>query len=269
MGLLMKNIVLAHGVLGFETLFGSIDYFNGVVDHLEKQGHSVIAPPVAAIGDITTRGRQLADAINKKWPISQNDEVHIIAHSMGGLDARYALANQLIPQVKTLVTIGTPHNGSLVADAIVNPTLPLFNHIPEPIRSFLTANAGAFNDLTTASTAHNAMPDVTGVRYIDIAGDASLGDPTTLVLFGFAGIIRGLTHEVNDGMVVRSSALHAGHEHLDDWPTDHIGEVGWYLNSFTPSLISSIFSWLPSWIPLPRNQMAQHLARYDAIINRI
>lgn len=268
----MKNIVLAHGILGFETLFGSIDYFNGVADHFRRQGHNVIAPPVDAVGSIATRGRQLAQAIHAKWPKGQGDEVQIIAHSMGGLDARYALANNLIPQVTKLVTIGTPHQGSPVADAIMDHRLPLFNEIPALIRSFLMTAAPAVNELTTMSTRrfNAAIPDVEGVQYIEIAGDASSASPAASFLFGFAALVSHHTGEVNDGMVTRSSALREGHEHLDDWSVDHIGEVGWYPNSLMPSpmasIYSSIYPWVPPWIPLPQNQMAKHLARYDAII---
>ena len=58
---------------------------------------------------------------------ASEDPLHVIAHSMGGLDARYAIRNvpQVADRVKTLVTIGTPHRGSPVADAVVARTGPL------------------------------------------------------------------------------------------------------------------------------------------------
>ena len=64
------------------------------------------------------RGEQLAAAILRQVPGAERE--HIIAHSMGGLDARHAIAHVpgLAGRVATLVTIGTPHRGSPVADAI-------------------------------------------------------------------------------------------------------------------------------------------------------
>src|SRR5207344_275133 len=44
-------------------------------------------------------------------------KVNVIAHSMGGLDARYAIARLgLGDRIASLTTIGTPHRGTPVAD---------------------------------------------------------------------------------------------------------------------------------------------------------
>src|SRR5207249_8887306 len=44
--------------------------------------------------------------------------VNIVAHSMGGLDARYAISQLgLGGRVASLITIGTPHLGTPLADA--------------------------------------------------------------------------------------------------------------------------------------------------------
>ena len=116
------KIVLAHGVLGFgEVIPGNLQrvkYFNEVKEHLEERfpGTEVFEPDVDFKGSIETRGQQLADAIR-----GIGEPVHIIAHSMGGLDARWAMAKRPdeTKNVLSLVTVGTPHRGSEVADAIV------------------------------------------------------------------------------------------------------------------------------------------------------
>ncbi|QWF71731.1 hypothetical protein KEF85_04435 [Methylomonas paludis] len=244
-----KNIVLAHGVLGFG---GNgrlpIDYFNGVLGHLRRQGHQVLAPQVNPIGSVQQRAAQLTTAIKNAWP--ENQPVHIIAHSMGGLDARQALAadSQLAAQVKTLVTIGTPHQGSPVADAILNPTEPLFQHIPQIIRDWLQVNAGALHDLSSAAALQfNAtVADVPNIRYLEVAGNAALAGHE-LLLFKLAAYIGDIYGEINDGVVTRQSALRPGHEHLPDWPVDHFGEIGWSFDAFLPFREPS------------------HLARYRAI----
>jgi triacylglycerol lipase len=63
---------------------------------------------------------------------------------------------------------------------------------------------------------------------------------------------------VNDGVVTRSSALREGHEHLDDWPVDHAGLIGWSLDPTSLSRFS-----LPLFAP------PGHLARYDAIVEML
>jgi triacylglycerol lipase len=91
----------------------------------------------------------LGDAILNQT--SAGDRVHFIARSMGGLDARHAiLSPKVAERIATLVTIGTPHLGSPVADAIAKPTDPLFNQIPPLLLRQLQENAGALDDLTTA-----------------------------------------------------------------------------------------------------------------------
>src|SRR5882672_1946654 len=178
----MSTIVLAHGVLGFGDelpglfqLLPAIHYFNCVADHLREQGHNVLEPQVDPTGSIDKRGGQLADKILKQT--APGTKVHILAHSMGGLDARFAIKNRsdLAGRVATLVTIGTPHRGSPVADAVANETGPLLNRIPHLLRQKLESNTEALRDLTTpvCSAFDDATPDAPSVRYINVAGDAS------------------------------------------------------------------------------------------------
>jgi triacylglycerol lipase len=247
------TIILAHGIFGFGALNAEIplplNYFNGVTDHLKQQGHTVFAPQVNPIGSVQQRGEQLKAAILKNIPLE--GKVHILAHSMGGLDARYALAHypELASRVSTLVTIGTPHRGSPVADAVAHPSDPLFKHIPPFLLQILQTNAGALHDLTTeaGSRFNESTPDAKGVRYLNVAGDASRGG-YKLFLFKLASVIGDLTGQINDGVVARDSALLEGHEQLEDWPVDHAGEVGWEI-TFLPS--------------------AEHLARYDALVAQL
>jgi triacylglycerol lipase len=255
------TIVLAHGILGFGNVIGSrmpISYFNGVAAHLSQKGHKVIAPQVNPIGSVEQRAGQLKQMILDEVPAPA--DFHLIAHSMGGLDARSLLRSNpdLAKRMKTLVTIGTPHRGSPVADAITDPTQPLFAHLPMFLVMALQSDAGALNDLTTlaASKFDDETPDVMGVRYIEVTGDASQAGLLSF-LFGLAAIVRTITGEANDGVVTRSSALHDTHEQLDDWPVDHLGEIGW---TFPP---------VPVEIELPFVSPPPHLARYDAIVEML
>jgi len=61
--------------------------------------------------DIATLGEALAQRI----AADGRDEVAIVGHSMGGLVARAALTHAVGQRVSQLVTLGTPHSGSLAA----------------------------------------------------------------------------------------------------------------------------------------------------------
>jgi triacylglycerol lipase len=261
----MANIVIAHGVLGFDKLlpgpFPSPHYFNGVAAHLTNKGHRVIESRVDAIGSIVQRGNQLGEILRDAMP---GEPLHIIAHSMGGLDARHAITNRrdVVTRVKTLVTIGTPHRGSPVADAVARKAGPLFQAIPSVLMDQLLNNGDALRDLTTDVCIpwDEKTADQEGVRYVEVAGDASKAG-NELLLFRMAAEIGKLATEINDGVVTKSSALRdkPGHKHLDDWPVDHVGEIGWSLGSPMPigPLLHTPFLLTPA--------ANQHLARYETI----
>ena len=90
------------------------------------------------------------------------EKVNIVAHSKGGLDARYAITHLgLADRVASLTTINTPHRGCKFADVLLG-AFPkwlvnfvaarynsLFHRLGDPAPDFL---AGV-NDLTAASCA--------------------------------------------------------------------------------------------------------------------
>ena len=110
-------IVLAHGYLGFGTL-GPLNYFNNVASILQSAGATqVFAPDVSPKGTLQTRSAQLAQAINDRF---HDQKVHVIAHSMGGLDARFLIAGGAT-NIASLTTLGTPFRGTLAADVAADP----------------------------------------------------------------------------------------------------------------------------------------------------
>jgi triacylglycerol lipase len=251
------KIVLAHGVLGFgEVIPGNLQvvkYFNGVKEHIEERfpGAEVFEPNVDFKGSVETRGKQLANAIR-----NIGGPVHVIAHSMGGLDARWAVTNR--PEetkgVLSLVTIGTPHRGSEVADAIAERRPPLFAVLPGFVVAQLEALGPALVDLTTARGAafDATTADRPGITYLEIAGDAAHAGNESL-LFQVAAMLGHITGQPNDGVVTMASATRKGRRLFAVWPFDHGGEIGWTLDVLIPSFLR------------PR----KHLPLYDAIIDEL
>lgn len=88
-------IVLAHGLFGFAELklAGSylppIHYWRGIQEALTASGTEVITATVPPSGTIAERAAQLRRNILAS---SKGRPVNIIAHSMGGLDARYMIS---------------------------------------------------------------------------------------------------------------------------------------------------------------------------------
>ncbi|MFN3466112.1 MAG: esterase/lipase family protein [Candidatus Brocadiales bacterium] len=122
-----KNLVIfAHGFLGFKEKLG-IRYWNGAVEYvqerLDKNLTRVKATEVEPAEGTKTRVRSLARQVEEflnQDPRIEN--IHIIAHSMGGLDARRlatpddTVYKVLAERKTTITTISTPHKGSPLAD---------------------------------------------------------------------------------------------------------------------------------------------------------
>ena len=114
-----QPVVLVHGLCGFERLFArrrpSSGYFPGVASHLTAAGYEVFVPRVSPTASIATRALELLHAIRGRFGARP---VHLIGHSLGGLDARYLVSRLGFgAQAKSLTTVGTPHAGTTLPHA--------------------------------------------------------------------------------------------------------------------------------------------------------
>src|SRR4051812_38952707 len=166
-------IVLAHGLLGFDelrlagSLLPGVQYWRGITEALRANGIEVITASVPASGSIEERAAKLGEDIASK---AQGKSVNIIAHSMGGLDARYMISRLHPPNVKvlSLTTIATPHRGSTFADFCFEEIGKEWTPRFYKLLGRMSINTGAFEQLTTdymKDVFNPATPDVDGVRY--------------------------------------------------------------------------------------------------------
>src|SRR5438132_5939720 len=119
-------VVLAHGFLGFDEIgLGNRKhlYFRGIGEQLERAGAQLYCPRVPPASSISARAARLADLI-RALP---EPRVNIVAHSMGGLDARYAISRLgLADKVASLVTIRSEEHTSELqshSDLVCRPLL--------------------------------------------------------------------------------------------------------------------------------------------------
>ncbi|KAK3937392.1 Alpha/Beta hydrolase protein [Diplogelasinospora grovesii] len=208
-------IVLAHGLLGFAELklasnyIPPIHYWHGIKDALNAQQIEVITASMPPSGSIENRALKLGQDIAKRC---QGKSVNIIAHSMGGLDARY-MVSQLQPEgvdVKSLVTVATPHHGSAFADFLIDELLgprilPRLYNLWERTTGWET---GAFSQLTRkymTEEFNRKCPDDPTVRYFSY-GAMILGRPPLLSPFRLSHRVIERLEGPNDGLVSVESA---------------------------------------------------------------
>lgn len=91
-------IVLAHGLMGFDELrlvgklLPGVQYWRGITEAMRLNNIEVITTAVPTTGSIEERAHVLHEQIKTK---AAGKDVNIIAHSMGGLDARYLISKSL------------------------------------------------------------------------------------------------------------------------------------------------------------------------------
>jgi triacylglycerol lipase len=173
-------------------------------------------PPIAGI---EARASRLGEQIAAAYP---DEPVHLIGHSMGGLDARMLLADPEWGQrILSLTTIGTPHLGSPIADFAqfkVGQVYRLLTALKIDHRGFL--------DVTqqNAREFHGKFPAPETVRCFSVAGNPTVEEVCWplqrlyLVLSELDG--------PNDGLVSVDSALAFGTP-LPHWPVDHFRQMNW------------------------------------------
>lgn len=112
-------VVMAHGLGGFTSLFGVIDYFNGIPGELVKGGSQVYTTKTSAVNNSEVRGEQLLQQVKTITAVSGKSKVNLIGHSQGGIDIRY-VAGVAPRYVASATAVSSPEQGSKTADFVKN-----------------------------------------------------------------------------------------------------------------------------------------------------
>jgi triacylglycerol lipase len=216
-------VVLVHGLCGFGRI-GDFrrpepDYFPGVRQQLQSSGNRVFAARLNPTVSIAARAADLKQFIADSVPCGP---VHIVGHSLGGLDARYMISRLgMEERVLSLTTIATPHRGTSFADWGVR----RFARLLGPILRFLGMPFQAFYDLTTESCQqfNERVPNAPSVRYFSVAGRCEF--PWVGPEWRFPWRVVSRAEGANDGVVSVASATWG--ESTDVWAGDHLNLVNW------------------------------------------
>jgi len=221
---LTAPVVLAHGLFGFERIgLGPLTlatYFRGIPELLRAMGNRVLVSQVHPTGGIQRRARDLGERILAAFP---DEPVHIIGHSMGGLDTRELLTDPAWSgRVLSVTTISTPHLGSTMAD--------LARRSFGPVYQFLKAigwDHEGFLDLIPdrAVRWHERTQAPEGIPCFSVAGDPPESEVCWPLQRLFALMSR--REGPNDGLVSVASASAFGRP-LPAWPTDHLQQMNWW-----------------------------------------
>jgi triacylglycerol lipase len=216
-------VVLVHGLCGFDKLFAcrrpAVEYFPGIRAAFEAAGYEAFVPRLSPTASVAARAGELVRFIHTN--ISARP-LHLIGHSLGGLDARFALAHLgLHDRVVSLTTIGTPHRGTSFADW----GMARFSKLLRPLFRRAGLPDDAFHDLTTDACArfNENTPNVPGVAYASVAGlcEKPLLNPE----WAWPARVVRMAEGPNDGVVSVASAAWGSNNMI--WTGDHLNLVNW------------------------------------------
>lgn len=123
-------LVLLHGI-GFRDL-QYFNYWGRIPKELTRNGAIVYYGHQEAWGTIEANAAAIKTTIEKVMEENHCNKVNLIAHSKGGLDARYLISGlHMEEHVASLTTMSTPHRGSEL--------LNLLNKLPDPVYHFIAS----------------------------------------------------------------------------------------------------------------------------------
>lgn len=206
-------LVLLHGI-GFRDL-QYFNYWGRIPRELARNGALIYYGHQEAWGTIENNAAAIKTTIERVMEETHCDKVNIIAHSKGGLDARYLIsALSMEDHIASLTTMSTPHRGSEL--------LNLLNKLPDGIYHLISSvidsnykrlgdespdcyHASKQLDPGFCKAFNERFPDSPRVYYQSYAscvksvlGDSLLSIPNLLMRFAGAS--------QNDGLVTIESA---------------------------------------------------------------
>ncbi len=219
------TIVLHHGFCGFSEIGVGpvrISYFHKIDRALIERGHRLIVTRVHPTAGIETRARQLKEQILRHPAATANGKILLVAHSMGGLDARYMIRRLgMEGHISALLTISSPHRGTSYADWCMR-------HLGQRLGGLrllrlIGLNVQGGSDLTLESCArfNEEITDSPNVAYCSVS--AALPAALMPAFRQHSYRIIAANEGDNDSLVSVRSAIWG--RHLGTWPADHLGTI--------------------------------------------
>ncbi|ODV95183.1 hypothetical protein PACTADRAFT_49931 [Pachysolen tannophilus NRRL Y-2460] len=229
------------------------NYWHGIKEALDAKGCTVLVARVPPFGSIEERANALnkfietkiiklrqdtkddanliyheegKDSGTDKNPKDEPIKVNLIAHSMGGLDARYLISKieQKNYKVMSLTTISSPHHGSGMADYIINNFKLSDKEVKQgPLQKIIPRSIFELTTDYVNNHFNKEVPDDSNVKYFSYG---SRFVPSFYNVFYFSWKIIYETQGDNDGMVgVESSKWGKYLGTLEN--VDHLDLINW------------------------------------------
>lgn len=220
---LRHPVLLCHGYGAIASLVKPSPLYDVA---MLMRSHNVLAyaPNIVPYAKIEVRAQRWVKLIDRLTAENGYDKINIIAHSMGGLDIRYALSElDIAPKVASFTTICTPHHGTSLAEL----TLKTPDAIRDKLADFLdwmgdriypktkSDSVGSAEQLTRqyiTEKFNSRITDVPGIPYYSYSAAVGKGTDIPIKVIGRFQNNHIFEEEgLNDGMVSVKSAQWGQH----------------------------------------------------------
>jgi pimeloyl-ACP methyl ester carboxylesterase len=196
-------VLLVHGLVDNRSIFAIMRR------RLRRRGFASVCSwnysPLLA--DVAQGATDLGAHIERLCEQTGHERIHVVGHSLGGLIARYHVQKQGGDRrVESLVTLGTPHQGSLWAHVLptslvrqLRPGSPLLQELDDPAPECRTPVTAVYSDLdqvvVPTSSGRCEHPDlavrnvlVRGVGHMSLPIHRTVVDEVAATLAGHRGV---------------------------------------------------------------------------------
>jgi triacylglycerol lipase len=244
-------VLLCHGYGAIASLVKPSPLYD-VALLLRTHHVQAYAPNIVPYAKIETRAKSWEKVIHKLTDQIPGKKVNIIAHSMGGLDIRYALAKlDIADHVASLTTISTPHHGTSLAEL----TLKTPEAIRDKLADFLdwmgdriyphtksdaVASAAQLTRKYITEVFNPEIPDVPGIPYYSYSSAVGKGtDHPIRVIARYQNNHIYENEGLNDGMVSVESSKWG--EHIETLHLSHLEQMNMRIKNGRKSLYESFW----------------------------
>ncbi|MFV0399948.1 MAG: esterase/lipase family protein [Oscillospiraceae bacterium] len=200
-------LVMVHGVFFHDLRY--FNYWGRIPKELIRQGATVYYGNQEAVGTIAYNAEDIRKKIFQVMEETGAEKVNIIAHSEGGLDARYAISTlEMGDYVASLTTMGSPHHGGRYMDFAVKLPEKVYRFIAKIFDNTFRRMGDKSPDFYNATRAflpaiskefNQEVPDSPGVYYQSFA--SKMNHPFSEPLLAFPYLFTKPLEGDNDGLV--------------------------------------------------------------------
>lgn len=256
-------VLLCHGYGSMSMLMKPSPMHDSCM-RLRGFGIHAFAPNIVPYATIETRAHQWKDRIEQLQQKYGYTKFNVIAHSMGGLDMRYAIQNDgIADSIASLTTIATPHHGTSLAEIVLTtPELlkeklnELMNWFGENVFPNEKSNAVAAVEQLTRNYIEEAFnpatPNHETIQYYSIS--AAVGKGTTHPLNPILRLQNQLIYQkegINDSFVTAESAIWG--EHIGQYSISHLEQIYLQVSKERKPLVDKM--WLDTAKNLQKNNL--------------